>query len=950
MNQTFNKKALTASVAVALATGGVAYANVFADSTASSPTAGIAVKGGALKVTPSFTLTESGTFTGAIASAAQPVGVRITIPAGVTLYGAKLSAVPGTNVTAQANATALSLTSGTTYALRLAPPHHTGLKPGGLTESAFVVIDTNTMAQTNATNMLSDSQIGASDATTMYALFTANTSNYVTSGNASNGFTVTSGGLGVGNSSATTGANFLSVGGATQFTPNQAAGSTSSVGVVLRQPNGSMPDAMKGHPVGSLTANSDGTMTMVLYSSSNNTNSNNGDVLVVPPLVVGVGSTSTASGSLALTVTDGPSSSQTGSSNLVGLTNTSVNVLTVATSGIAVAKNVTTSVVPTDVQGLANQSIDAVKVTFATPITSAKNNTVMLTLDNGAKFVSGTAFTGNIMSSSAATANTFVVGTSGLGAPMFNGANTAPYNAVNCANSTDTAFDCTAGVLSNNNATLTLTMSNKAISAGDAFVLTGSLLDLTSAGTGAINLAVTSGTSSSSIQVASVAAKGATVSLKDNSPTGYTTLFSGRTGQSTTDALVLTEAAAGSLSLNGAITVAASNGALFTASVPTTSTLVDTTASGTALVVSTMGITGTASSSLSGSVTTASGTAYKTTLSGFTFDLSSATAGDLTLTVGGGAGVSGTQKIATITNATNVSASGTLSVGSAGGIVTLPDIVISEQAAGAITNGSNATLAISTSQVSGFDTTGATVKAYDASGTDVSPTIFAASSGTITAGTQASTAYARFSTTNASSGAITLKVSGLKATLASTATGDLTFTVAGAASTTPDLSAAAGTANEISSNVGAKLTKATVKAGSVVAAAVGYYPPATATGTITSQTVSVGMVPAGNDSGKQGSVFVAAVFPSTLGGGVYFMNSSQAWTQYTTCATAPVYNTGSLAAVSDVKLLPAAADLTGLVGTQIYVGYGVGGALSPAGTACNNMLTGGTYSLVYTVK
>ena len=942
MNQTFNKKVLAACVGAALSSGGAAYANVFADSTASTPTAGIVVKGGALKMTPSFTLTETGTYAGAAGSSAQPVGVRLTIPAGLTLYGAKMSAVPTVgNVSAQSNATALSLTAGTAYALRLAQPNASGAGVGS--GSAFVVIDTNTSSATNATNMLSGSLFGGSDATQMYALFTANTGNIADPGVcATNSFTISSAGLGSANTSATNGTGFFAANttGVALFGSGQVVTGASAVGTILRQPNGSL--ATYGNPVGSLTANSDGTMTMVLYTSSVNTTANNGDTLVVPQLAVGVGSSSTASGSLAIGVTDGPSSAQTGTSNLVGITNTSVNVLTVATSGIAVAKNVTTSVIPTDVQGLANQAIDPIKVTFATPITAAKNNTVTLTLDNNAKFVSGTAFTGNISSVSA---NAFIRDPAGDNAYMFN--STVDYNATNCANSANTSAQCASGVLTNSNATLTLTMDNEAINAGGAFLLTGSMLDMTSAGTGAVNLTVTSGTSSSSIQVANVAAKGATVSYTDNSPTGYATLFSGRTAQSTTDALVLTEAAAGSLSLNGAITVAASNGALFTSGLTPSVAKVDTTATGTALALSALGITGTASASLSGSVTTASGTAYKATMSGFTFDLSGATAGDLTLTVAGGAGVSGSQKIATITNATNVSAGGSLAVGSAGGIVTLPDIVITEQAAGAIVSGAQAVVAVSTSQVSGFDTTGATVKAYDSTGADVSTTIFGASSATIAVGTQGSTAYARFSNTNASSGAVTIKVSGLKATLASTATGSLALTVGGAASTTPDLSAAAGSANEISSNVGAKLTKATVTAGSVVSAGVGYYPPATATGAITSQNISVGMVPAGNDQGKQGSVFVAAVVPNS---GVFFMNSSKTWMQFTTCAAAPAYSTGTLAAVSDVSLLPAAADLTSLKGTEIYIGYGVGGALSPAGTACNNMLNGGTYNKSYTIN
>lgn len=953
MNQTFNKKALTASVAAALATGGVAYANVFADSTAGAVSAGLVVKGGALKKTSPIVLTETGSFTnGSSTSASQPIGVRITIPAGLTLYGAKLAAASSTGTASNGDVSALSLTSGTTYALRL-----TGvMTEDGVTGKAgsYVIIDTNSSSP-NATNMSAASTSSGAATGALYALFTA--TNSTTSAAASYGAEgnvyVSGAGLGAVNVSATNTTAFL---GATALAANYAATGTAanSGGVPLRRPDGQLIGGASTFPVGSLTANSDGTMTMVLFTGANNTTANSGDAIIVPPLVVGVGSGSTASGSLAISVTDGPSSAQTGSTNLVGVTNTSVNVLTVASSGISVAKKTSTSVIPVDVQGLSNQVVDPITVTFATPLTAAKAQTVSLVLDNGAKFVSTIAFTGNVQT---AYANSFIrdAAVAGENATMFN--TVYQYNA-SCCSDTGTAngsVNCTAGVLSNNNATLTLTMDNEAISVGDAFMLSGSLLDLTSAGTGSVNLTVTSGTSSSTIQVASVAAKGTSVAYKDNSPTGYATLFTGRTGQTTTDAMVITESAAGSLAVNGAITIAASNGALFSSNVSTSEAAVDTTVTGaTALVVTDLAITGTGSSSVSGSVTTASSTAYKTTASGFTFNLSSATAGDLTLTVSGGSGASGSAKIATIMDASTVSAGGSLAVGSASGIVALPDVVITEGAAGAITNGSGnyAVLAASTSQVSSFDATSATVKAYDAAGNDISTAVFSAASTSLTAGTQNNTAYARFTTVNASSVPATLKVSGLKATLASTATGDLSLTVAGSGSTTPDLAISVGAGgNEISSNVGAKLTKATVKVGSVVSASVGYYPAATVSGSVTSQNISVGMVPAGNDQSKQGSVFIAAIVPASTGvGGVYFMDSTNTWTLFSSCATAPTYSTGALAAVSGVNLLSAATNLTPLIGTDIYIGYGVGGALSAAGTACNNMLNNGTYSKSYTIK
>lgn len=194
----------------------------------------------------------------------------------------------------------------------------------------------------------------------------------------------------------------------------------------------------------------------------------------------------------------------------------------------------------------------------------------------------------------------------------------------------------------------------------------------------------------------------------------------------------------------------------------------------------------------------------------------------------------------------------------------------------------------------------------------------------VTVTTAAGGALASGSNVGASSGATTLRVGAgsvagdYKVTVSNTAgtvTKDVTYTVKQYTSTTPVAGGSGG---------------------------------ATVTGAITSQTISTGVVPATADQGKQGSVFVAAILPNN--GGIFFMDSNSNWTPYSSCATAPVYKTGTLASIADIKLLPASTDLSSLVGTDIYTGYGIGGVLSPAGTACNNMIANGSYSLTYTIK
>lgn len=122
----------------------------------------------------------------------------------------------------------------------------------------------------------------------------------------------------------------------------------------------------------------------------------------------------------------------------------------------------------------------------------------------------------------------------------------------------------------------------------------------------------------------------------------------------------------------------------------------------------------------------------------------------------------------------------------------------------------------------------------------------------------------------------------------------------------------------------------------------------TVSGPITGQTITTVLTVKTEDVQAHGSIFVAAVLPSSLGGGVYFMSSSGGWSPYTSCNSAPAYYTGVLPTSLPIPLPP--TDLSSLIGTQLYVGYGGAGPLTPAGTACTNMLNNGTYLLAYTVQ
>lgn len=121
-------------------------------------------------------------------------------------------------------------------------------------------------------------------------------------------------------------------------------------------------------------------------------------------------------------------------------------------------------------------------------------------------------------------------------------------------------------------------------------------------------------------------------------------------------------------------------------------------------------------------------------------------------------------------------------------------------------------------------------------------------------------------------------------------------------------------------------------------------------GPITAQTI-MGMLTVDSvNMGKLGSVFVAAIIPSNLGGGVFFLNSSLNWTSFTNCASTSAYLTTTLSTHDKISIIATPTDLSTLEGTQIIIGYGLASNLSPAGTACTNMLNNATYDVVYTIN
>ena len=92
-------------------------------------------------------------------------------------------------------------------------------------------------------------------------------------------------------------------------------------------------------------------------------------------------------------------------------------------------------------------------------------------------------------------------------------------------------------------------------------------------------------------------------------------------------------------------------------------------------------------------------------------------------------------------------------------------------------------------------------------------------------------------------------------------------------------------------------------------------------------------------------VFVAAVVPNV---GAYFMNAENKWTAFVHTKTTPMYKKVESTPVNLSISVVSNTDLSGLIGTQIYVGYGF--ARLPNDDCAQDMLNSGTYSSLYTVK
>jgi len=312
---------------------------------------------------------------------------------------------------------------------------------------------------------------------------------------------------------------------------------------------------------------------------------------------------------------------------------------------------------------------------------------------------------------------------------------------------------------------------------------------------------------------------------------------------------------------------------------------------------------------------------------------------------------SGSDNISVTTSGIYPTAAGALKI-------PLPDIVITENWVGALRPEGFVAIAAPFEQIASFDVSAATLRAYRISDNveitwaviggnkliaDSPPPACGVSNAqdVVFKLASASTAY---------TGPARLVISGLRASLAETATnGDLVLTIGGAETSGSGLD----TLQKIDGSLGSGAAKKTLKVGMIVSNfgcqnCLGI----NVTGPISSQKISVErpwQMLSINDRCKQVSVFVAASFPSGSPlPGIYFLNGTGIWVQFSSCDTAPAYFTGGFEQLVnyEIPVVPVPSDLSAFIDTALYMGYGIPGNM----TACENMLYEGKYSLVLWVN
>ena len=451
---------------------------------------------------------------------------------------------------------------------------------------------------------------------------------------------------------------------------------------------------------------------------------------------------------------------------------------------------------------------------------------------------------------------------------------------------------------------------------------------------------VSSSTNTDTLSVLSIGAKQTTLSLYDTSPTGYKTVFSGRTGVDPLNAgdyLKFTESVAATVSANEFVDFSLSQGTFGTTAAGITESKqgngvkLYTTGAGDAETLSTdlKKVTYVVGAASSGTASTDYAKLDITSI-----DLSTATAGDLSIITGGSSSVnSQTVKIAEVLDATTTTVADGIQTVTANTTFDIPEITITENEKTALTTSGEIAVILPTGvTLTNSTTTEITVK--------VNGSTYSAGLAFNAVAGVAKGAIVFTSPSFSSTAIDTITISGLKATATtSVAAGNISAIVSGFADDTGSNASIADSiehTDEYNSNVGAQMTKESVTVGAIVASTI----PSVATDgiidlddnvtTTDDKSLSATLTVAGNDAGKVGSVFV---FTNK---GNYITSTGVTTTATPFSASYDSINLGT----HNLTIFNNVAIPTELVsGESIFVGYGVGFSVANAVANLNSQGT-----------
>lgn len=113
---------------------------------------------------------------------------------------------------------------------------------------------------------------------------------------------------------------------------------------------------------------------------------------------------------------------------------------------------------------------------------------------------------------------------------------------------------------------------------------------------------------------------------------------------------------------------------------------------------------------------------------------------------------------------------------------------------------------------------------------------------------------------------------------------------------------------------------------------------------LTAKTLSTTLNADNADAGKTGSLFAVAFLSS---GQLYSRDASGGWTLWDGVAQFKAAQSGVTLGSHAIDVLKTPTDVSGLVGAQVYVGYGIGATDS---AAYSNLVAARNYSKVYTIQ